>query len=101
MTLAVWFVALLLLALNLAAFLAQGIDKRRARTGARRIPEKQLLWLGVPLAALGMWLGMRVFRHKTSKPGFLAMAALVTLANLVVLWASYELWSRGWLDFRG
>ena len=59
MTLEIWFAAALLLTLNLVAFLAQGIDKRLARNGSRRIPEKRLLWLGVPLAAPGMWLGMR------------------------------------------
>jgi uncharacterized membrane protein YsdA (DUF1294 family) len=101
MTLEIWFVTALLLTLNLVAFLAQGIDKRLARNGSRRISEKRLLWLGVPRAAPGMWLGMRVFHHKTNKPGFLAFAVLVTLANFAILWGLYELWSREWLDFHG
>lgn len=100
MTLDIWFATVLLLALNLVAFLAQAVDKQLAQRGARRISEKRLLWLGVPLAAPGMWLGMRVFRHKTKKPSFLALAALVTLANLALLWGLWELWSRGWLEFR-
>ena len=43
--------------MNLAAFWAYGADKRRARRGSWRIPERTLFLL--PL------LGMRVFRHKT------------------------------------
>lgn len=100
MTLEIWFASALLLALNLIAFVAQGLDKHLARRGASRISEKRLLWLGVPLAAPGMWLGMRTFRHKTSKPSFLALAGLVTIANAALLWGVYELWSSEWLTFR-
>jgi uncharacterized membrane protein YsdA (DUF1294 family) len=99
-TLRIGFAAALLVTLNLVAFAAQGIDKQLAKRGARRIPEKRLLWLGVPLAAPGMWLGMHVFRHKTSKPSFLALAAFVTLVNLALAWGVYEAWDRGWLAFR-
>lgn len=100
MTLEIWFVAALLLALNALSFFAQGLDKLLAKRDGARVSEKRLLWLGVPLAAPGMWLGMRAFRHKTSKPAFVAAAALVTVANLLMLWGLYELWKRGWLDFR-
>ncbi len=100
MTLRIGFAIALLLALNVLAFLAQGLDKQLARRGSRRIPESRLLWLGVPLAAPGMWLGMRVFRHKTSKPSFLALAAFVTLVNLALAWGVWEAWDRGWLAFR-
>jgi len=76
------FVGLLVL-LNLAAFAAQGIDKSRAKADRRRIPERTLLALGVPLAALGMLYGMTRFRHKTQKREFQTGAALVVAANLV------------------
>ncbi len=101
MTLEIWFVAAFLLSVNLLAFLAQGLDKRLAKSGGRRISEKTLLSLGLPLAAPGMWFGMRTFHHKTSKPGFLALAVLVTAVNALILWGLYELWSREWLDFHG
>ncbi|MCA8911231.1 MAG: DUF1294 domain-containing protein, partial [Planctomycetes bacterium] len=56
---------------NLVAFVAQWWDKRLARTGAKsRTPERTLLMLGLPLAAAGMLLGMRTFRHKTKKRSF-------------------------------
>lgn len=89
---------LVLAAVNLVAFFAQGLDKWRARRSATRTPERTLLVLGLPLAAAGMWLGMRVFRHKTSKPSFLIGAWLITLFNLALAWALYLAWERDWFD---
>jgi uncharacterized membrane protein YsdA (DUF1294 family) len=70
--------------LNLVAFAAQGLDKRKAGKGSRRTPESTLLLLGLPLASPGMLLGMKVFRHKTSKRSFQAKAAVVVFANLLM-----------------
>ncbi|MBZ0136592.1 MAG: DUF1294 domain-containing protein [Planctomycetes bacterium] len=84
-----------LLALNLTAFLAQAWDKRLARTNAKsRTPERTLLLLGLPLAAPGMLLGMRTFRHKTQKRSFQFKAGLVVIANLLVAGL------LGWLAMR-
>lgn len=85
MDLPIGWLVLPALAFNLAAFAGQGIDKRRASRGARRLPESTLLALALPLAAAGMWLGMNVFRHKTRKGSFLAKALVVTIANLLML----------------
>lgn len=54
---------------NLAAFVAYGVDKRKAVKGAWRIPEATLLLLAA-LGPLGAFLGMELFRHKTRKPKF-------------------------------
>ena len=58
--LAVW-----LIAINLVTFAVYGIDKRRARRGAWRVPEKTLFLLPLLGGSIGALLGMRVFRHKT------------------------------------
>ncbi|MCB9894476.1 MAG: DUF1294 domain-containing protein [Planctomycetes bacterium] len=85
MTLPLGIVAGVLLVTNLVAFVAQGCDKRLARTNAKsRTPEKTLLLLGLPLAAPGMLLGMQLFRHKTKKRSFQLKAALVVFANLLM-----------------
>ncbi|MBE7492876.1 MAG: DUF1294 domain-containing protein [Planctomycetes bacterium] len=89
------WVVLPALLFNLLAFAAQGLDKRRAARGASRTPEATLLLMGLPLAAPGMWLGMRTFRHKTRKGSFLARAILVTIANLLMLAG------LGWLAMQG
>ena len=48
-----------------AAFCAMGLDKRRARRGGRRIPEKTLFFLAAIGGSAGATAGMYVFRHKT------------------------------------
>ena len=85
MSFPVGIVAAILFVTNLVAFAAQGWDKRLARTGAgSRTPERTLLLLGLPFAALGMLLGMNVFRQKKKKRSFQAKAALVVFANLLM-----------------
>ena len=55
-----------LLAMNLIAFFAMGIDKKKAKKeGARRIPERTLLGLAAVGGSVGAICGMRLFRHKT------------------------------------
>ena len=68
---------ILLAALNVVSFALFGIDKRRARRGARRIPEATLLASALVSGTVGAWLGMRVFHHKTRKRSFLTAMALV------------------------
>lgn len=75
--------------MSAALFIVMGADKRRARKGARRVPEKRLFLLALLGGAAGGWLGMCVFRHKTRhwyfRFGF-PLIALVQLAGLVYLW---------------
>ena len=56
---------LYLLAVNLAAFVLMGADKRKARRGAWRISERTLFLPALLGGALGGVLGMRTFHHKT------------------------------------
>ena len=55
----------LLLAVNLAAFWAMWLDKRRAQKGRWRVRERTLWVLAACFGALGGTLGMWIFRHKT------------------------------------
>ena len=62
--------------MSLILFLMMGIDKAKAKQGARRISEKSLF----TVAALGGVLGMKVFHHKTLHTSFkLGMPALTVL----------------------
>ncbi|MBP3540124.1 MAG: DUF1294 domain-containing protein [Oscillospiraceae bacterium] len=73
-----------LAALSLVLFIMMGHDKRRARRGGRRVPEKRLFALATLGGALGGWLGMYAFHHKTRhwyfKFGFPALALLQAAA---------------------
>lgn len=79
---------LVLLSINVIAFLAFGWDKRLAETHQRRISERTLLGLALFGGALGALLGQQLFRHKTQKQPFRTLLWLCALANVVVgvLW---------------
>ena len=59
-----------LLAINLIAFLAMFIDKKRAKWGKWRIKESTLFALVLLGGGIGGIAGMYTFRHKTKKPMF-------------------------------
>ena len=73
---------------NLVPFAAYGIDKRAARRGQRRIPEKTLLLMAALFGAAGSLSAMLLFRHKTKKKKFTILVPLFLLAQLFLL---YEL----------
>jgi len=75
-----------LIVINLALFVTMGADKRAARRGGRRVPERTLFALAVIGGAPGGTLGMLAFRHKTRKPMFFIGFPLLTLALILVLW---------------
>ena len=51
--------------MSLIAFILYGVDKRKAKKAAWRIPEAVLLNFGFFGGAIGAILGMKTFRHKT------------------------------------
>ena len=70
---------------SVIGFAAFGWDKRRARIGGRRIPERTLH----TIALLGGWpgaiAGQRVFRHKTQKLSFRIVLWLIVLVHLILV----------------
>lgn len=83
-------IVIYLILINLITFLAMYIDKRKAKKGKRRIPEKTLFVLVGLGGGIGGILGMYLFRHKTKKtrfvigfPAILIFEALVVIAILV------------------
>ena len=57
-------------AVNAVAFCLFGWDKRRARTGGRRVPESTLLALAAAGGLAGAYAAKPFFRHKTVKSSF-------------------------------
>ncbi|HHV72505.1 MAG TPA: DUF1294 domain-containing protein [Clostridia bacterium] len=71
--------------INFIGFLIMGIDKNKARKGKWRISEK-IIWFFVFIGgALGVYLGMRFFRHKTKHAKFVYGVPLVLLCELICL----------------
>lgn len=59
-------VALAIIAImNIAAFALMGHDKRCARQGKWRVPERTMFLVTACFGGLGGVLGMKVFHHKT------------------------------------
>lgn len=78
-----------LAAMDIALFITMGVDKRCARRGERRVPEARLFLLALLGGALGGWLGMYAFRHKTKHLKFVVSfpaLAVVQLAAAGYLW---------------
>jgi uncharacterized membrane protein YsdA (DUF1294 family) len=79
---------LVVLAVNVLAFLVYGYDKWKSRGTGRRVPERVLLaWL-FATGWVGAWTGMSLFRHKTVKVPFRRWAILWTIVNpfWLLLW---------------
>ena len=77
--LAVW-----LIAINLVTFAVYGADKRRARRGAWRVPEKTLFLLPLLGGSVGALAGMRVFHHKTKHWYFVWGIPAILLAQIAL-----------------
>ena len=88
----IWVLVIWLLLINAAGFLLMGTDKRRARKGEWRIPEKVFFIVSAVGGSLGSLCGMYVFRHKTQHwyfvvgiPVILAIQICLALVLIIVL----------------
>ena len=74
-----------LLIVNIVAFFLMGIDKKKAQTGAWRIPEKTLFLSAILGGGVGAIAGMQLFRHKTRHRSFVIGMPLILLAWVILL----------------
>ena len=80
-----WTVLLVWLAvINLLTSIVYGADKRRARKGKWRVPEKTLFLLPLLGGSIGALLGMRVFHHKTKHWYFVWGIPAILLAQIAL-----------------
>lgn len=87
--------AIYLILINIVAFYMFGLDKRKAKAGRsaksghsakKRISERMLLGVAAVGGAAGSYIGMRVYRHKTTKKKFyLGVPTLLILQCLFVM----------------
>lgn len=75
-----------LIAINIIAFLAMFIDKKKAEKGKWRIKEVTLLVLALIGGSIGEIIGMYVFHHKTQKPRFfIGVPVIIVLQILLII----------------
>ena len=88
-------VALAIIAImNIAAFALMGHDKRCARQGKWRVPEKTLFLVTACFGGLGGVLGMKVFHHKTQHWYFKVFFPVLLIIQIAVISAGAYLLMR-------
>lgn len=71
--------------INIITFIIYGIDKWKAMNEKWRISEKALLGFALCGGAMGAFIGMQVFRHKTKKMLFKIMIPILLVLNFFIL----------------
>ncbi len=78
---AIWYYA----TINVFLFILMGIDKYKAIKNKWRISEEQILTLCFFGAFVGLFIGMKVFRHKIRKNKFYVGLILSTMLHSYVV----------------
>lgn len=80
---------LLIIMMSIIAFIAMGVDKRKAKQHKHRISEKTLWILALIGGAIGSYFGMIFFRHKTKHLNFRIGFTLLAVGQLTLLFWIY------------
>ena len=79
------WVGLLYIISGIATFLFYQADKRAAERRQWRAPERRLHLADLTFGIIGGLLAQHVLRHKTYKPGFVTITALITALHVLTL----------------
>lgn len=82
-------ITIYLIIINLIAFLAMFIDKKKAQKGKWRIKESTLLILALIGGSIGAISGMYIFHHKTQKPRFYIGFPIIIILQILVIVAIF------------
>lgn len=73
-----------LLIINAVTFLVYAADKRKAKKGKLRVPEKTLFLLAGIGGSIGALLGMQVLHHKTKHMSFVIGIPLILIVQILL-----------------
>lgn len=71
--------------INLFGFFIMWLDKRKAKKGKWRIPEKTLFIITALGGGIGTIAGMYTFRHKTQKLNFVIGFPFITILEIITI----------------
>ena len=71
--------------INVLGFLIMYIDKRKAKYGRWRIPEKTLILIALLGGSIGCLVGMYTFRHKTQKIRFILGFPTILISETIII----------------
>lgn len=72
-----------ILFINLIGFITMYVDKKKARKGAWRISEKVIFIIAFVLGAIGVYVGIYKFRHKTKHTLFTVGIPIMIILNTI------------------
>lgn len=79
------------LAFNIYAYLLMGSDKKRAVNGEFRVPERKLLLIALFGGSVGIYKGMKGYRHKTKHRRFsLGVPFIMAVQGCVLAYCVYR-----------
>ena len=81
-----------ILIINAVAFVTAGIDKYLAKKNKRRISESTLFTLALIGGAVGEYVSMKLFRHKTLHKRFMIGLPVIIAVQLILLYLYRGLW---------
>lgn len=81
----------LFLVWNLVTFIVMGIDKAKAKRSKWRISEATLMTLAFAFGGIGVFGGMKVFRHKTKHDKFAIGVPVLLVVNILMIIGGYIL----------
>jgi uncharacterized membrane protein YsdA (DUF1294 family) len=79
-----------MLIINVITAVAYTHDKRAARRGARRVPERTLFLLNLAGGVVGAWAIFFLMRHKTRHISFWIVQAACTLLYVFITFAVFD-----------
>lgn len=72
------------IAISIVAVIVTMLDKSRARSGDRRVPEATLFFIAAIGGSLAMWLTMRRISHKTRHAKFMVGLPLMMALQVIL-----------------
>ncbi|HRY36715.1 MAG TPA: DUF1294 domain-containing protein [Candidatus Magasanikbacteria bacterium] len=78
----IWYLVII----NLVTFFVYGLDKAKAEGQSWRVKETKLLLLAFIGGTIGAIAGMKIFRHKTKKVGFLLPFVLILALQIAIFY---------------
>lgn len=76
---------IIILLINIVAFIMYGIDKQRAIRNKWRIKEATLIGMAFCFGGAGAFLGMQIFRHKTKHIKFVILVPVALFLEIIIL----------------
>lgn len=78
---------IIIIIINIIAFLIMMVDKIKSRKhGYRRISEGKIFFMAAIFGSVGVYLGILIFRHKVKKWYFVIGIPLMMLQNAALLY---------------